>query len=65
MPLLWIRNRYLHFGGRRKKQTRRIKSTKTRRMKQGQPGGFLGPVAAIVLAPIATNLLNGIVGKIF
>ena len=46
-------SKHLKRGRKRKRPTRR------------QRGGFLGPIVASALAPIATNLLNDIVGNIF
>ena len=42
-----------------------MRKKKRRRTTRRQRGGFLGPIVASALAPVATNLLNGIVGKIF
>ena len=53
-----IRNDYLHFGGKiKRRKTKRRRGTKRRRQKRG---AFLGPVLASAIAPVATNLLNGI-----
>ena len=52
-----IRNGYLHF--------RRRKGRKGKKRKQLDGLGFLAPIVASVVAPVATNLLNGIVGNLF
>ena len=58
-----IRNGYLHFGGKiERRKTKRRRGTKRRRPKGG---AFFGPMLASAIAPVATNLLNCIVGKIF
>ena len=58
-----IRNGYLHFGGKIKPgKTKRRRGTKRKRQKGG---AFFGPMLASAIAPVATNLLNDIVGKIF
>ena len=49
-----IRNTYLHFGGR-----------KGKKRKQNSGLGFLVPIVTNAVAPVGTNLLNGIVGKLF
>ena len=65
-PTLRIRNGYLSFGGRYRKMSKPLKrGRKQRRTSRRQRGGFLGPIVASALAPVATNLLNGIVSKIF
>ena len=58
-----IRNGYLHFGGKiKRRKTKRRRSTKRRSQKGG---AFFGPMLASAIVPVARNLLNGIVGKIF
>ena len=52
-----IRNGYPHFGGR--------KGRKVKQRKQSCGIGFIALIAASAVAPVATNLLNGIVGKLF
>ena len=52
-----IRNGYLHFRGR--------KGRKGKKRKQRGGIGFLASIAASAVAPVATNLLNGIVSKLF
>ena len=55
-----IRNGCLHFGGRKGRKGRKGK-------KREQRGGlgFLAPIVVSAVGPVATNLLNGIVGKLF
>ena len=60
MATLRIRNGYLHFGGRKRR-----KGIKGKKRKQCGGLGFLAPIDAIAVAPVATNLLNAIVGKLF
>ena len=50
-----IRNGYLHFGGR--------KGKKGKKRKQRCGLGFLALIVASAVAPVATSLLNGIVGN--
>ena len=58
-----IRNCYLHFDGKTKRRkTERRRGTKRKRQK-GE--AFFGPMLASAIAPVATNLLNSIEGKIF
>ena len=58
-----IRNGYLHFGVKiKRRKTKRRRDTKRRRQK-GR--AFFGPMLASAIASVATNLLKGIVGKIF
>lgn len=52
-----IRNGYPHFGGR--------KGRKVKKRKQSGGIGFIALIAASAVAPVTTNLLNGIVGKLF
>ena len=59
-----IRNGYLSFGGRYRKISKPLKRRrKQKKMSRLQIGGFLGPIIASAVAPVATNLLNGIVSK--
>ena len=61
-----IRNGYLSFGGRYRKTSKPLKRRRKRRkMRQLQRGGFLGRIIASAVAPVATNLLNGIASKLF
>ena len=61
-----IRNGYLSFGGRYRKISKPLKRRrKQKKMSRLQRGGFLGPIIASAVAPVATNLLNGIVSKWF
>ena len=61
-----IRNGYLSFGGRYRKTSKPLKRRrKQRKMTRLQRGGFLGPIVASAVAPVATNFLNGIVSKLF
>ena len=61
-----IRNRYLSFGGTYRKTSKSLKRRRKRRkMTRLQRGGFLGLIIASAVAPVATNLLNGIAGKLF
>ena len=65
-PTPKIRNGYLSFGGRYRKMSKFLKGgRKWTRTTRRQRGGFLGSIVASALAPVATNLLNGVVGKIF
>ena len=58
-----IRNGYLHFDGKTKcRKTERRRGTKRKREK-GE--AFFGPMLPSAIAPVATNLLNSIEGKIF
>ena len=50
-----IRNSYLHFGGR--------KGRKWKKRKQRGGLGFLAPIVASAVVPLATSLLNGVVGN--
>ena len=58
-----IRNGYLHFG----EKTKHRKTKRRRGTKRGRQKGraFSGPMVASVIPPVAANLLNGTVGKIF
>ena len=49
-----IRNGYLHFGGRKGKYRKELGGL-----------GFLAHIVASAVAPVATNLLNDIVRKLF
>ena len=61
-----IRNRYLSFGARYRKTGEPLKwRRKEIKMTRLQRGGFLGPIIASAVAPVATNLLNGISSKLF
>ena len=61
-----IRNGYLSFRGRYRKTSKPLKRRrKQRKMTRMQRGGFLGPIIASVIAPVATNLLNCIISKLF
>ena len=64
-PTPRIRNGYLSFGGRYRKMSKALKQGRKRRRTTRQRGVFLGSIVASALSPVATNLLNGIVGKIF
>ena len=55
---------YLQFGGKIRRRRRRIKRMRCVRNK-GQRGGVMAPLLASTLAPVATNLLNGILGRLF
>ena len=58
-----ISNGYLQFGGkikRRRETNRRIRVRK----KSQRGGAFMAPLVASTLAPIVTNLTNGLLGKI-
>ena len=60
-----IRNGYLSFGGRYRKTSKPLKwRRKKRKMKRLQRGDFLGLMIASAVAPVATNLLNGIASKL-
>ena len=64
MTIPRTRNSYLHFGGKIKRKRKSRKKYVKR--KRGQKGGTVfGPMLASTIAPLATNLLNGIVGKLF
>ena len=66
MATLRIRNGYLHFGERKgREEIKGRKGIKGKKRKQRGGVGFLAPIDAIVVAPVATNLLNAIVGKLF
>ena len=57
-----ISNGYLQFGGKIK---RRGTNRRIRVRKKSQRGGaFMAPLVASTLAPIVTNLINGLLGKI-
>ena len=61
-----IRNGYLSFEGRYRKISQPLKRRRKRRkMTRLQRDGFLGLIIASAVAPVATNLLNGIVSKLF
>ena len=61
-----IRNGYLSFVGRYRKISKSLKRRrKQRKMTRLQRGGFLGPIIASAVAPVATNLLNGVLSKLF
>ena len=65
-PTPRIRNGYLSFRGRYRKISKPLKRRRKRRkMTRLQRGGFLGPIIASAVAPVATNLLNGIASKLF
>ena len=68
-PTPRIRNGYLSFAGRYRKMSEALKQGRKRRRTTRQRGVFLGPIVASALvspvSPVATNLLNGIVGKNF
>ena len=61
-----IRNEYLSFEGRYRKISKSLKRRRNRRkMTRLQRDGFLGLIITSAVAPIATNLLSGIVSKLF
>ena len=61
-----MRNGYLSFRGRYRKISKPLKrKRKQRKMTRMQRGGFLGPILASAIAPVATNLLNCIISKLF
>ena len=61
-----IRNEYLRFEGRYRKISIPLKERRKRRkMTRLQRSGFLGLIIASGVVPVATNLLNGIVSKLF
>ena len=65
-PTLRIRNGYLSFGGRYRKMSKPLKrGRKQRRTTRRQSVGFLGPIVASALAPVATNLLMVLSVKFF
>ena len=65
-PTPRIRNGYLSFGARYWKMSKPLKRGGKRiRTTRRQRRGFLGPIVASALAPVAANLLNGTVDKIF
>ena len=52
-----IRNGYLRFGGRYRKISKPLKQRrKQRKMTRLQRGGFLEPIIASAVAPVASNL---------
>ena len=64
MNRLQISKGYLQFGGKIRRRRRRIKRISHVR-KKGQRGGvFMAPLLVTSLTLVATNLLNGILGKI-
>ena len=64
MNRLQISKGYLQFGGKIRRRRRRIKRMRHVR-KKGQRGGvFMAPLLVTSLTLVATNLLNGILGKI-
>ena len=58
-----ISNGYFQFGGKIKRW-RRTKRKRHVRKKSQRGGAFMAPLVASTFALIATNLINGLIGKI-
>ena len=58
-----ISNGYVQFGGKIKRW-RRKKRRRPVRKKSQRGGAFMAPLVASTFALIATNLINGLIGKI-
>ena len=64
MNRLQISKGYLQFGGKIRRRRRRIKRMRHVRKKGQRGGAFMVPLLKTSLTLVATNLLNGILGKI-